>query len=193
MVVAPNTSSQVQQFSIDEYQDKFEDLKAALAGRGFDVNLVGFRENEDKEWDVREVIHRAACFLKERWRSSQPTQMYKSKGKALELYTNPDSRREFERLYDVICDVVCMPEYIQSEFSRRFSGNGKKVGKLRSTKSLKQEWTRPGTPYPTWHSMDLAATLPLAAAFRELLELRGDRYRWKYDFRVVMDVAAEDL
>lgn len=193
VVEALNTSSQVQQYSIDEYQERFEDLKRALSARGFDAGLVGFRENEDKEWDVREMIHRMTCFLKERWRSSQPTQMYKSKGKALDLYTSPATHDEFVRLDDVIVDVVTMPEFIQAEFSERFAGNGKKFGKMSCTKLLKQPWKRPGTQYVTQHRMDLAASLPLAAAFRELLELKEGRYRWKYDFREVFDVCANDL
>lgn len=41
--------------------------------------------------------------------------------------------------------------------------------------------------------MDLAASLPIAAAFRELLELRDDRYYWKVDYKDVFAVAAEEL
>lgn len=56
------------------------------------------RENEDKEWDIREIIQRMACFLKDRWRSTQPASMYKSKGKALDLFTNdPRSRHSAAR------------------------------------------------------------------------------------------------
>jgi hypothetical protein len=41
--------------------------------------------------------------------------------------------------------------------------------------------------------MDLAASLPLAAAFRELLDLQGDRFRWKLDPKKVFQRCAEDL
>ena len=87
VVEALNTSSQVQQFTIDEYQNKFEALKEALTRGGFDTSLIAFRENEEKDWEVREIIQRVGCFLKDRWKSTQPTQMYRSKGKALELFT----------------------------------------------------------------------------------------------------------
>jgi hypothetical protein len=46
-------------------------------------------------------------------------------------------------------------------------------------KNLKKPTARPGTGYVTDHKMDLAASLPIAAAFRELLELKGDLYQWK--------------
>jgi len=192
VVEALNTSSQVQQYTIDEYQNKFDVLKDALAKGGFDISLIAFRENEEKPWEVREIIQRIGCFLKERWKSTQPTQMYRSKGKALELFTSESSGAEFERLYDVIVDVVTLPEFIQSEFSHADS-KGRKFGALRAVKKLKKSVTRPGTAYPTDHEMDLAASLPIAAAFRELLELKGDRYQWKVDYKEVFKVASDEL
>jgi hypothetical protein len=178
---------------MDEYQNKFDELKEALKQGGFDVSLVGFRENEEKEWDVREILQRMACFLKERWKSIQPTSMYKSKGKALDLYTNESTRDEFRKLYGVVCDVVTLPEYIQSQFSVGDAVKGRKFGKLRAVKTLKKQWVRPGTEYVTEHEMDLAVSLPIAAAFRELLEQRDGRYYWKVDYKQVFQVAAEEL
>lgn len=193
VVEALNVSSQVQQYTLDEYQNKFDELKDALTQTDFDVDQVAFRENEDKEWDVREIIQRMACFLKDRWKNTQPVQMYKSKGKALDLFTNEATRDDFRKLYGVVSDVITLPEFIQSEFSRGESVKGRKFGKMKAVKTLKKTWTRPGTDYPTEHLMDLAASLPIAAGFRELLELRGDRYHWRVDPRRVFQVAAEDL
>lgn len=193
VVEALNTSSQVQQYTLDEYQNRFDELKDALRNSQFDVSLIAFRENEDKEWHVREVIQRMACFLKDRWKTVQPAQMYRSKGKALDLFTSDDSRDEFRRLYPVIKDVVTLPEFIQAEFSRGESVKGKRFGGLRAVKTLKKPYTRPGTDFETDHLMDLAASLPLAAAFRELLELRGDSYQWKLHPRDVFPQCAEEL
>ena len=160
---------------------------------GFDVSLVAFRENEDKEWDVREIVQRMACFLRDRWRTVQPTQMYRSKGKALDLFTSEEFREEFRKLHSVAVDVITLPEFIQAEFSRGDTVKGKRFGGLRAVKSLRGPYVRPGTTYETVHQMDLAASLPLAAAFRELLELRGDCYRWKLDPKEVFRRCAEDL
>ncbi|HET9178541.1 MAG TPA: AIPR family protein [Terriglobia bacterium] len=192
LVEALNTSSQVQQFTLDEYQNKFDELKEALQNGGFDPSVVAFRENEDKEWDVRDIVQRLACFLKERWKTTQPASMYRSKGKALDLYTNEATHPEFRKLYDVASDIVTLPEYIQSEFSKD-TGKGRKFGKIRAVKTLKKPWTPAGTQYTTDHEMDLAASLPIAAAFRELLELKGDRYYWKVDYKDVFKVAADEL
>ncbi len=111
---------------------------------GFDPSVVAFRENEEKEWDVREIVQRLACFLKERWKTTQPASMYRSKGKALDLYTNEATHDEFRKLYDVAADVVTLPEFIQSEFSKD-TGKGRKFGKLRAVKTLKKPLTPAGT------------------------------------------------
>jgi hypothetical protein len=193
IVEALNTSSQVQQYTLDEYQTKFDGLKAALVAAGFDVSLVAFRENEDKEWDIREIVQRMACFLKDRWKFTQPTSIYKSKGKALDLFTNDATRPEFEKLYNVVRDVITLPEFIQSEFSQGGIIKGKRFGGLRAVKNLKKPYTRPGTDYVTEHKMDLAASLPIAAAFRELLDLKGDRYQWRVDPKDVFKKSGEEL
>ncbi len=193
IVEALNTSSQVQQYTLDEYQNKFDDLKNALSQSGFDVSLVAFRENEDKEWDIREIVQRLACFLKERWKFTQPTSMYRSKGKALDLFTNDITGPDFEKLYDVIRDVITLPEFVESQFSRGSATQGKRFGGLRAVKTLKKPRTRPGTGFPTDHQMDLAASLPIAAAFRELLEIKGDRYAWKIRPEVVFKRCGEEL
>ncbi len=193
IVEALNTSSQVQQYTLDEYQNKFDSLKKALSDSGFDVNLIAFRENEEKEWDIREIVQRMACFLKDRWKFTQPTSMYRSKGKALDLFTNDITRSDFEKLYGVIRDVITLPEFIQSQFSQGDVLKGKRFGGLRAVKTLKKSYSRPGTSYPTEHLMDLAASLPIAAAFRELLELRGDRYVWKIRPETVFKSCAEEL
>lgn len=193
VVEALNTSSQVQQYTLDEYQNRFDELKIALRDAGFDTNLIAFRENEEKEWDVREIVQRMACFLRERWRTVQPSQMYRSKGRALDLFTTDESREEFRRLYSVVIDVITLPEFIQSEFSRGESTKGKRFGGLRAVRTLKKPYARPGTSYQTDHLMDLAASLPLAAAFRELLELKGDRYHWRLDPKAIFRRCADEL
>ncbi len=193
IVEALNTSSQVQQYTLDEYAEKFSELKEALERAGFDINLVAFRENEEKEWHVLEIIQRMACFLKERWQLTQPASMYRSKGKALELYTNDTTRGEFRRLHDVMKDVITLPEFIQAQLSTGDLIKGRRLGKLRVVKPLKKPWQRPGAPYQTEHKLDMAALLPMAAAFRELLVLKGDRYIWRVDPKQVFRNCANDL
>lgn len=193
IVEALNTSSQVQQYTLDEYNNLFEELKDALQRVGFDVTLIAFRENEEKEWHVLEIIQRLACFLKDRWIDSNPASMYKSKGKALELFTTEGTRPEFRKLFDVIKDVITFPEFIQSKLSLGNIVEPRSLGRLRSVKTSKKPFARPGTPYHSRHRLDLAALLPMAAAFRELLQTKGDRYQWRVSPYDVFERCAENL
>src|SRR5262249_23601888 len=155
-------------------------LKKALEDQGFPPSVVAFRENEEKDWNVTEIVQRLACFLKERWKVTQPANMYKSKAQALALFKgSPD---EFGKLYDVVKDVVTFPEFIQSELSSGKVGVPvKSFGRLKSVRRLSKPETKPGTSYTTAYRVDMATLLPMAAAFRELLALKGDRYYWKVD------------
>lgn len=193
IVEALNTSLQVKQYTLDEYQNKFESLKRALDDNGFDTELVAFRENEDKEWNVIEIIQRAGCFLKDRWSGTQPINMYKSKNKALKMFTSEETRPEFIQLYDVIKDIVTLPEFIQSKFSTGGIVPPKSLAKLRCVKPLKKTYTRPGTNYPTDHKIDMAALLPMAAGFRELLFKEDDRYEWRLHVDEVFDQCSAKL
>lgn len=193
VVEALNTSAQVKQVSLDEYANKFEELKGALVDSGFDVNLVAFRENEEKDWTVEEIVQRMACFLKERWTETEPASMYKSKSKALELYTSDATRAEFRKLYPVIKDVITFPEYIQSVLSEGEVVQRKSFSRLRVVKVLPKRFTRPGTKYPTEHRLDLAALLPMAAAFRELFRVNRDTYEWRFSPHEVFKTCAQTL
>jgi hypothetical protein len=106
---------------------------------GFDTSVITFRENEGKEWHVVEIIQRLACFLKERWQDVPPTSMYKSKAKALDLFTNETSVLEFRRLYSVIKEVITLPEYIQHQFSLGGVIKKRKLGKVNGVKTLDSE------------------------------------------------------
>jgi AIPR protein len=193
IVEALNTSSQVQAYTLDEYQGQFDELKAALKGSGFDTSLVAFRENETAEWHIVEIIQRLACFLRDRWQEIPPTSMYKSRIKALGLYITEQSRTEFRRLYGLINEIVTLPEYIQSQLSQGEGIERMKLGKVRGVKTLKKLESRPGTSFQTKHKLDLAALLPMAAALRELLVLRGDRYQWRLSPYEVFPKCAEQL
>ncbi len=194
VVEALNTSLQVQQYTMDEYQNKFEWLKRTLRAHDFDLDNVAFRENEDKDWHVIEVIQRLACFLKDRWGTTEPAGMYKSKNKALKLYTNEDTRSEFKRLEKVVTDVITLPEYIQSEFSKGDAIPDRNINRLKvGVKALRKPWTRPGTDYTTMHKIDMAALLPMASAFREALTSRNDKYEWRYNHKELFQACAVKL
>jgi hypothetical protein len=190
VVEALNTSVQVKQFTLEEYKGKFDELKAALTSAKFDVSQVAFRENEEKPWQVLEIIQRLACFLKERWKITPPSSMYRSKDKALQLFLG-DTNGEFSKLYPIIRDVITFPEFIQSTMSDHIEG--RKLGKVKGVKKQSKQYRRESTEYLSMYKMDGAIVLPMAAAFRSLLTPRGAGFQWKVNPYDVFKICADDL
>jgi hypothetical protein len=190
VVEALNTSIQVKRFTLEEYRGKFDELKNALTATRFDISQVAFRENEDKAWQVTEIIQRLACFLKDRWKIIPPSSMYRSKEKALQLFIN-DEVGEFKKLYPIIKDVITFPEFIQSSLSENIEG--RKLGKVKGVKKQSKQFRRECTEYLSLYRMDGAIVLPMAAAFRSLLVSKGEGYQWKVNPYDVFKQCADDL
>jgi hypothetical protein len=190
VVEALNTSVQVKQFTLEEYRGKFDELKEALTASRFDISQVAFKENEDKQWHVTEIIQRLACFLKDRWKITPPSSIYRSKDKALQLFVN-DDKDEFKKLYPIIKDVVTFPEFIQSSLSGNIEK--RKLGKVKGVKRLSKQFRRECTEYLSDYRMDGAIVLPMASAFRTLLVTKGNGYQWKINPYDVFKLCADDL
>jgi hypothetical protein len=194
MVEALNTSTQVKEHTMDEYRNEFQPLKDVFVASGFDLKNISFRENDSGAWDIRDILQRLGCFLKDK--QNLGPQPYKSKQKALKLYIDPKTREEFLALSDVMKDVAFLPEYIEAQFSSKENMKTRnRFGGLRVVKPLKEDHVYPGINLRTRHRLDLAATLPLAGAFRELLQTNpstGKQF-WIVDWKEAFKRTADEL
>jgi hypothetical protein len=123
-------------------------------------------------------------------------QLYRSKQKALKLYIDPKTREDFLALSDVMVDVAFLPEYIESQFSsKEHLKNRNRFGGLRVVTALKDDHVYPGINLKTRHRLDLAATLPLAGAFRELLQTdpKTGKQFWVVDWKEAFKRTADEL
>lgn len=194
MVEALNTSTQVKEHTMDEYRNEFQPLKDILTASGFDISNISFRENDPGTWDVREIIQRLGCFLKDK--PALGPQLYRSRQKALKMYIDPKTREDFLALADVMADVAFLPEYIESQFSSKENMKTRnRFGGLRVVDALEHDYTYPSLGYKTRHRLDLAATLPLAGAFRELLQvnLNTGKQFWIVDWKEAFKRTADEL
>jgi hypothetical protein len=66
MVEALNTSTQVKEHTMDEYRNEFQPLKDILSKSGFDISNISFQENDPGTWDIRLILQRLGCFLKDK-------------------------------------------------------------------------------------------------------------------------------
>jgi hypothetical protein len=194
MVEALNTSTQVKEHTMDEYRNEFQPLKDIFTKAQFNITHIAFRENDTAQWDIRDILQRVGCFLKDK--QNLGPQMYKSKQKALKMYIDPKTREDFLALSDVMLDIAFLPEYIESQFSNKENMKTRnRFGGLRVVKPLKVGYRYPEIGYTTYHRLDLAATLPLAGAFRELLQTNPatGKQMWIVDWREAFKRTAEEL
>ncbi len=194
MVEALNTSTQVKEHTMDEYRNEFQPLKDILSASKFDISNISFRENDPGKWDIRDILQRLGCFLKDK--PALGSQLYKSKGKALKMYIDPKTRPEFLALEDVMKDVIFLPEFIETQFSSKENMKTRnRFGGLGVVEKLNDEYTYPGLGYKTRHRLDLGASLPLAGAFRELLQAdpKTGKLVWIVDWKEAFKRTAEDL
>lgn len=194
MVEALNTSTQVKEHTMDEYRNEFQPLKDILEQSGFDISNISFRENDAGTWDVREILQRLGCFLKDK--PALGSQMYRSRQKALKMYIDPKMREDFLALSGVMADVAFLPEYIEAQFSSKENMKTRnRLGGLRVVDALKDDYTYPSLGYKTRHRLDLAATLPLAGAFRELLQVDPETGKqfWIVDWKEAFKRTADEL
>ena len=143
-------------------------------------------------------MQRLGCFLKDK--PNLGPQLYKSKGKALKMYIDPKTQ-DILALGDVMVDVIFLPEFIESQFSskenmkarNRFGGLGGESKPI--VDQLKAEFVYPSLGYKTHHRLDLAASLPLAGAFRELLQAdpKTGKLVWIVDWKEAFKRTADDL
>jgi hypothetical protein len=194
MVEALNTSTQVKEHTMDEYRNEFQPLKDILTRSGLDIKHISFKENDSGAWDIRDILQRLGCFLKDK--QNLGPQMYRSKQKALKMYIDPKTREDFLALSDVMLDVVFLPEYIEAQFSSKENMKTRnRFGGLRVVKPLKEDHVYPGINLKTRHRLDLAATLPLAGAFRELLQTdpASGKQVWLVDWKEAFKRTADEL
>jgi len=165
-----------------------------LTKSGFDVSNISFKENDAGTWDVREILQRLGCFLKDK--PALGPQLYRSRQKALKMYIDPKTREDFLALSDVMAEVAFLPEYIESQFSSKENMKTRnRFGGLRVVDALENDYTYPSLGYKTRHRLDLAATLPLAGAFRELLQVdpKTGKQFWIVDWKEAFKRTADEL
>ena len=174
-----NTSIQVHTKSLLDLDKKFDFLKEELARHEW-ANQVAWRENDDGDVDVVDVIARLSCFDIETYpdRHTHPVDAYRRKSSMLNRFkTHPE---RYERLVPIVRDVLFLHDWIAYDAEQRWqavggsSGTGGKYGRLEMV-----EHSKPGRPAFTFrfldgetsdHRLRPPVVLPILATFRLLLE-----------------------
>jgi len=192
VVQARNTSNQVRDQSLMNLQGEFEKLKKALAGQRYS-ELIAYKEHEllddgsSKPIDVREVIAILTCFDRVNFNERvHPINAYRSKAACLQHFS--DHKKDYAKLYPLAPDMLELYDYVQlhlPELYNRVRGKsgevaGGKFGKLTgvTTYDGKRKAQLLYIGRQSKYGVPSGFVYPVLAAFRALLEERGNRYVW---------------
>jgi hypothetical protein len=175
LVEARNTSRQVASKSLMNLGGKFQPLKQSL-GSGI-TNLVSWRENEDGQVDVREVVALLTAFDATHYDDiHHPIVAYTGKEACLNHFENsPDC---YQKLYPIAKDILRLWDEIQAVVPDGYNSEGGRFGGLKACEPLKKARQLPIIGGQTRHPFPSGYLYPLVAAFRAMLVESDGHYKW---------------
>ena len=172
VVEARNTSKQVASKSLMNLDGSFEGLKKAI---GETANLIAWKENEDGQFDVREVVGiLTALDPTAASGGTQPIRAYSGKEACLKRFR--DNPATFVNLFEIASDALEMWDWIQyhlpGHYNERVSG---KFGALTGVQyTPKKPKELPFIGKTTDYHTPTGYIYPVLSAFRAMLVGRED-------------------
>ncbi|MGM7700529.1 AIPR family protein [Pseudalkalibacillus sp. Hm43] len=188
-----NTNVAVKEYSIAELEGRFQFLKEAIKGKPFE-NRVGFKQNEDKEIEVKNLLQVMNVFNLERYDNmKQPTVSYVANSKPIDYFL--EKPEPFHKLAQINPTVFDLHENIEKKWKKAYnSKKGAMYGKNKCAKAGETRQVLFGNDGDTIdYYVPSGLLLPVLASFRSLLEEHEGKYQWKVDPLVVLDEVLPEL
>lgn len=200
LVDARNTSRQVQSKSLLNLGRRFDDLKSILKkaevnGKSFEA-IVSWRENEDAEFDVRELIALLTAVDKVHYDDKKhPIVTYTGKEACLRHFE--DYEACYEGLYHLAPTLLRLWDTIQFKVPEQYIARGGRFGGLTGCNKLKKERELPFIGESTQYQFPTAYLYPIVASFRSML-VKTPSGRWEWGkgldpLQLVEDGLAKDI
>jgi hypothetical protein len=192
IVDARNTSNQVQDESLLNLRNKFDDLKSALKGRSYYDKIAWSEfevdeENNPKPIDVREIIAILTAFDKDNFNgTTHPINSYRSKAACLNHFKN--NQASYAKIYPLAKEILALYDAIQEELPKLYNKartmanpemRGGKFGRLTGvTWNNKPRYDLHFSGKKTQYNVPAGFVYPILGAFRAMLEEQDGRYVW---------------
>ena len=180
-------------------------LQAEVAGKSF-APLISWRESDDGEYDVRDLIgvmelfnvfdfpnnesrHPVAAY--EKW--SIPLEKF---AQDFEQHRRNVQQSKYHRLRPILIEALRLHDIIRHDFRRIHNDHGGQAGKLKileeaSARRKQFEFPFSGSPSSRYR-LTKGALYPILAAFRNCVETgRHEQARWIGGFETVTEVWEE--
>jgi hypothetical protein len=203
LAAARNTSTQVQDKSIAELENRFDIIKNAIADEAYFSDIF-FKENEEGNIDVADILAILNMFNIDLYfdMNKFPTASYSAKKKCIDTYIKyhkelgEDVRNPYVKMKPIMRDIFKLYDHIEINMGKYYKEKYP-AGKYGSTKGVSP--AKNGEMYKSKfygkkmeHTTPTGFIYPILGAFRALLKENNGIYEWKKNpFIVVDDLGGE--
>lgn len=203
LAAARNTSTQVQDKSIAELENRFDIIKNAISEEAYSADIF-FKENEDGDIDVADTLAILNMFNIDTYSDMEkyPTSSYSSKKKCIDLYIKAHKQygecfpNPYVKMAPLMKDIFKLYDYLEISMAKYYKEKNP-TGKYGSVKGVSP--AKNGCPFHSkfYHkdmeySTPTGFLYPILGAFRALIREKNGVYEWrKNPFIVIDDLGAE--
>lgn len=204
LAAARNTSTQVQDKSIAELEERFNLIKEVVRNEPFNSEIY-FRENDPGNIDVADIISILTLFNIDKYPNinSFPIIAYSGKKKCIDYYIaahkdyGETSENPYYKMKNIMLDIfklydtieINMGNYYRSKFPPGRYGLVKGVTVPKNDTTFKSMFYKTDMDYQT----PTGFLYPILGAFRALVKNDGDKYSWKTNPFAILDKVGPDL
>lgn len=176
-----NTAVQVQEASLANLQGKFDWIMKILASKPY-ADQIAYRENEDKEFEIRELISLMTAFNVELYPdgSKHPKEAYTAKSKCLSQYI--ENTASYEKLAGILTEILELRDYVSLKSREIYNTtHGGRAGGMTGVyeKRKRGNYKYLFTGEESEYKMYDAALFPILGALRFLVEEKDGKYVWR--------------
>lgn len=174
---ARNTSVQVSDMALFNLDDKFDDIKAVVAGQVY-ADQIAYKDNEDKPIHVSELLRLMYAFDIDKYPddNAAPVQSYSFKAQVFKRYKQAFESPFYKSLTKQIPLLVELYDVIERELPEKYKEYKKaqgvatpRFGNVRGIESLDIPTKTEFLATPTKYSVSSGYIYPIFGAFRSLL------------------------
>lgn len=175
---ARNTSVQVSDMALFNLDDKFDDIKNAVAGQAY-ADLIAYKDNENKPIHVSELLRLMYAFDIDKYPddNAAPVQSYSGKAQVFKRYKQAFETPLYKSLTKQLPMLVELYDIIERELPDKYKDYKKaqgvanpRFGSVRGIESLDNLIKTEFLETPTKYSVSSGYIYPIFGAFRSLLE-----------------------
>ncbi len=174
---ARNTSIQVSDLALFNLDDKFDNVKSAIAGQTY-ADLIAYKDNENKPINISELLRLMYAFDIDRYPddNAAPVQSYSGKAQVFKRYKQAFESPFYKSLTNQLPLLVELYDVIERELPEKYKEYKKaqgvanpRFGSVRGIESLDTPTKTEFLATPTKYSVSSGYIYPIFGAFRSLL------------------------